>query len=622
MGKSIIKYQEGSKTKKSLAFPTPTIYTSFQEADADLNQKDYDPRTGDRHTYYQGTLSGPTISAKNTPIGYRSDKNSIREDILNTSPLLHSKIPNKYDKYKIADRISYGAAAVDPSTQGLIDITKTVATLPQYVAPLPFQKPLAKGLSFIGKKLQQSIESAPGGLEKLRVILNNQDDKLGSWIEQAPEINMQEIAYHANQNLTAGMKVKKLDVPISLNLESYGKYQKNNRDFTVMLDNKPSGYMRLEPINVNRSFTEILAGKSKYMPQFKNASGAGLQKRNIYPFDYLNLELQNKIKNQGIYGEINAALQKSLEDKGLKLYSGGSSLSEEAFARYQKELAQGRVKDISRRGASEEFRVFEHVNPNKQVSNSMGTPSSFDTQAQQQIDTWFKPIEQAINNYKSQLNSPKYQELVNHNIKLGQRVNKGTTIPMQQFTHINDLQEHRRFLMNNTKNEISYANLPGNVNGQNHSDGFLKSKLIFSNKLNLKDVPQIAKHEAIHDVFKMDSHFSNIESIKLNKALKSYPERYGVQKKYGIDPDYLRDDSEIYAHSVGNIAHNLGIKPYSQYPGYETFRTMLHMKADKPFIVESFKLNNKRDYKRVFDLISGSLITGQGVQPLIKNNNE
>lgn len=366
MRKSIIKYQQGNKTQKPFVFDlNNSPYKSFQEADADLNQKNYDPRTGDRRTYYQGTLSGPTISAKNTPIGYRSDRNSIREDILNTSPVLHSKIPGKYDKYKIADRISFNAPAIDPSTQGLIKLAQNVATLPQYIAPLPFQKPLGEGLSFIGKKLQQGIERAPQSLEKLRVILNNQDDKLGAWIEQTPEINLQEITYNANKNLTSGMKVKKTDIPISLNLETYGKYQKNNRDFTVMLNEKPSGYMRLEPININRSFTEILTGKSKYTPQFRKASGPGLQKKSIYPFDYLSLELQNQVKNQGIYGEINAALQKSLEDKGLKLYSGGTSLSEEAFARYQKELAQGRVKDISRKGASNEFKVFEHINPKK-----------------------------------------------------------------------------------------------------------------------------------------------------------------------------------------------------------------------------------------------------------------
>jgi len=76
----ILKAQSGLKLDPSIFNPVP-VYTSFQQADAALNE------TGNgQKVFFSASFEPVVISAKNTPNGYRSDINSIREDILNTSP--------------------------------------------------------------------------------------------------------------------------------------------------------------------------------------------------------------------------------------------------------------------------------------------------------------------------------------------------------------------------------------------------------------------------------------------------------------------------------------------------------------------------------------------------------
>jgi len=110
----------------------------------------------------------------------------------------------------------------------------------------------------------------------LRNTLNTVDDKLGAMIEKEVPINLKEIEGAINENLARGMGIKQMDRPISVELQHYGKFNKSNRDFNISIGGNPTGYMRLEPITVPRSFTEIITGRSRYMPQFRNASGPGL----------------------------------------------------------------------------------------------------------------------------------------------------------------------------------------------------------------------------------------------------------------------------------------------------------------------------------------------------------
>lgn len=604
-----LKQQQGN----TLDF-MPPVYTSFQEADAEINEM----------PLFGGILSGPTVSASKTPIGYRGDNKSIRQDLLTIHPKDWRRVPRKYDKYKIADRISTETPAIDPSTQGLISTAKQIATLPQYIAPIPFQKPVGNALGWLGRKTVRGLdnalyglEHAPQTLERFREALNVQDDKLGALIERTPEINMQSIANAAEANLQKGMGIKKLDVPISLKLEPYGKHNISNRDFTVNINNSPTGRIRLEPINVNRSFTEILGRKSKYMPQFRKASGPGLQKRDVHPFTYLSDDVQAKYKGKGVYGEIEASIQKALQDNNLNLYSGGTTLSDDAIKSYERALQQGRVRNISPKGTAPELRVYEHNKP-KLFNNDVNTSLNPDI-AQKQFDTYYTPIKQGAEKAKSLINDPKYTKVVQNNVNLARRLQQPTFMRLQEFSGISDLQEHRRFMINNTKNNVSYQTLPEYIHGQNHYDSWLQSKILLNKNINHRSILPTTKHEVLHNLYRGDNlGFLPIEINKIRRTLKPPGQIFEIAKKYGMDPEYLRAESEIYAKSAGNLAETLNILPYSKYPGYNRFRTMLlSAHPTEPALIESFKLDTPRDYKRVFDLISGQLVSSQAAMPIL-----
>lgn len=150
--KSIKIGEELDELSKSISSRAP-VYKTQQEADAEINATVYNKYTKDRQTYSApNNLSEIVIKASNSPEGYRSDNKSLREDLLNTSPIIHSKVPRIYDRYKISDRISYEAAAVNPATEGLINTSKRIAEeAPLAVAPIPFIDAAIDGVKQIKK---------------------------------------------------------------------------------------------------------------------------------------------------------------------------------------------------------------------------------------------------------------------------------------------------------------------------------------------------------------------------------------------------------------------------------------------------------------------------------------
>ena len=167
--REILKEQED--LAKSISVRNP-VYKSQQEADSELNSTAYNWVTGDRQTY-NSFLPGVTIKASNTPVGYRGDMKSMREDLLNTSPLIHSQVPRKYDKYKIADRISNEAPAANPSNQGLINAAKFVATeFPLAVTPLPFVDNAIRGFKYLNGRLTNHIISKVENPKYLETVWN------------------------------------------------------------------------------------------------------------------------------------------------------------------------------------------------------------------------------------------------------------------------------------------------------------------------------------------------------------------------------------------------------------------------------------------------------------------
>ena len=301
MKKSIIKYQNSGKTLK-LNIPKP--YTSLQEADAALNQKGFDSRTGDRETHFQGTLSGPTISAKNTPVGYRSDQKSIKEDILNTSPKDWGKIPSKYDKYKLSTRISTGAPTMDPSTQGLINIAQGVANLPQYIAPIPFINPAIKGLhKYVGKPIYNTVKAFDEKLQYLvdpipivktteRIITDPKEmanfikTKQKTAFFALPDQERQALIQNSDQDLKEIEKIYEAWVG---NPKEFRKFDKLQNEIQRLESKKPVFKSRWDELGKRLTRRDILEATPNVNPK---------------QIKYLNDEMQLIHDNQNKYGSV------------------------------------------------------------------------------------------------------------------------------------------------------------------------------------------------------------------------------------------------------------------------------------------------------------------------------
>lgn len=72
------------------------------------------------------------------------------------------------------------------------------------------------------------------------------------------------------------------------------------------------------------------------------------------------------------------------------------------------------------------------------------------------------------------------------------------------------------------------------------------------------------------------------------------------------DSEYLNLPGEAAANSA-TLGHILGLSPGQKYPGYETFKKDIEKYKEAPFsgILEEAKLVTKRDYKRLWDAITG-----------------
>jgi len=151
----------------------------------------------------------------------------------------------------------------------------------------------------------------------------------------------------------------------------------------------------------------------------------------MYPLDWMNLYQQSLFKGKGFGGELDAALNKALTDKNLNLYSGGTTLSDDAVQYYTKLQNKGLVKDVSTKGAQKEHRVFQykpHVNkPEINYSHNTGSPN-IEELMQKTFDTYFSPAIKGVERAKWQLNHPMYDIITKQNVDLSRRLKRQSSL--------------------------------------------------------------------------------------------------------------------------------------------------------------------------------------------------
>jgi hypothetical protein len=221
---------------------------------------------------------------------------------------------------------------------------------------------------------------------------------------------------------------------------------------------------------------------------------------------------------------------------------------------------------------------------------------------------------------------PRYKSVVEKNIVLSNRLGSPTTFRSgKQYTYPELSIHDNRVKMSQTPfrlkdpRELEQEILNGSrVQGANeHSftfDSTVKPESIIDipRLFNPKTTARIARHEIIHNIHPDFEILTNVERSKLDRAFKPFDELAELEKTYKTDYQYIRDPSERITNSF-DLADEIGIGPFNKYPGISKFKPVIDTyKGDKEFIKDAYKLSTPRDYKRVWDLLTGTLIGSTG----------
>jgi hypothetical protein len=191
----------------------------------------------------------------------------------------------------------------------------------------------------------------------------------------------------ANKKLTAGLGIKKLNIPVKL-IEGQGgnmnvevnlrKFMEQHPELSEFAQHVPEGFQSTGVISLptvarkNRTLTEVLKGENPYN---KAWGSAGLKKAGDFPFGYLDQKkhtiISDALKKSGLSAEINQAIKKTVQEKGMDLFSGGTGHTISGAKRYIRELIAGRVEPKGPKKSVETFQNW--VNSNKPTLEAIGS---------------------------------------------------------------------------------------------------------------------------------------------------------------------------------------------------------------------------------------------------------
>ena len=152
------------------------------------------------------------------------------------------------------------------------------------------------------------------------------------------------------------------------------------------------------------------------------------------------------------------------------------------------------------------------------------------------------------------------------------------------------------------KSEVKLVDIPEKGRIVTHTNNRFNDVIEYSYDIEeYADAVQTAVHENLHKGLYGTSPVQNLKSKKLidsKRAAEAFPN----------EPDYLLKTGEA-ATNTNDVRMAMGINLGDQYPGYLKFKQMLDdfAKANKPnsFVAKSFKQDTPRDYKRIWDALTG-----------------
>lgn len=191
----------------------------------------------------------------------------------------------------------------------------------------------------------------------------------------------------ANKKLAAGLGIKKLNAPVKL-IEGQGgnmhvevdlkKFMEQHPELSEFAQHVPEGFQSTGIISLptvgrqNRSLTDILKGKNPYNTAW---GSAGLKKSGDFPFGYLDQKghtlVSDALKKSGLSAEVNQAIKKTLQERSMDLFSGGTGHTIPGAKRYIRELMAGRVEP---KGSKKSVEAFQNwVDSNKPTLEAIGS---------------------------------------------------------------------------------------------------------------------------------------------------------------------------------------------------------------------------------------------------------
>jgi hypothetical protein len=230
---------------------------------------------------------------------------------------------------------------------------------------------------------------------------------------------------------------------------------------------------------------------------------------------------------------------------------------------------------------------------------------------------------QNIINY---LSDPRYRAVVEHNQQLANRLGLNQKLPIQREMGNLSLHDARLAKINQpitvldprpleTKiiegtNQGVQAQYSRNLDGS----GFVNIPRVFNKEATLKNV----EHEMLHHVYpNLGEGYPSFTPLEIKKAKSVFKDNAALRKieEQGNIPLWYLDDADELVPNSFDLANDLGIQKFQKYPGMESFKKMLDSyTGSKPFIKDALKLDNKRDYKRAWDMLSGVRL---GVVPAV-----
>ena len=198
--------------------------------------------------------------------------------------------------------------------------------------------------------------------DKAGKVINKADEKLGELIsspKSLPEgVSLEKLSDEINKELTKGVGVKKLDIPLRINLagnldQLYANTQIIDPATNKLINAGNIHFARQQKPYGSKKFSEVLFPNKKQASLssedvWKNT--LGFAKKSDFPFTNLSEQDKAILEKQGVSGEFNKAINEVLKRNNLgNILSGGSGHTPKGAERWENLIQKGLAEDLGGR---------------------------------------------------------------------------------------------------------------------------------------------------------------------------------------------------------------------------------------------------------------------------------